>query len=211
MREANRFQSEIALSNDEIPEATKGSLTHTHLCARRDDENPWMNFIIDSSEHTPILCRVRTISTRLQLFTIHSHTQYCASTVEWSEFILFFWKLKPVSDRFGRLLFCHYCHSPLLYYFRFGATECDTVQHFHWLSFECRDCFTHCSISIFNCFFSFLFLLPLVVFLLHFCSQLGDTPMLEYNWIWLYLFCWSVRFSRLAGRLMDRQGNYELL
>lgn len=79
-----------------------------------------------------------------------------------------------------------------------GATECDTVQHFHWLSFECRDCFTHCSISIFYCNFNCFFPSPSCHMYFTTLLLLDDTRMLEYNWIWLYLFCWSVRFSSVG-------------
>lgn len=83
MRESNRFQSEIAFPNDEIPEATKGSLTLTLFISvpggmMKTPMNELYNLLICARGYYYAI-HVRLISTRLQLFTIHpqTHTVLC--------------------------------------------------------------------------------------------------------------------------------------
>lgn len=120
---------------------------HTTLCTRwgriQYDENPWMNYIIYSSIRTTNTHGYYAISFNFNSFAIVysslTHRVICASTVEQSGF--FFWKLKPVFDRFlvGCCCYCYFiiivimnewCILSIVYIF--GATERDTVQHFHW-------------------------------------------------------------------------------
>lgn len=81
----------------------------------------------------------RLILTRLQLFTVHSHTVLFVRRPS-NKVDFFFWKLKPVFDRFlvGCCCYCYFiiivimnewCILSIVYIF--GATERDTVQHFH--------------------------------------------------------------------------------
>lgn len=170
-REANRFQSVIAFSNDEIPEATKGSLTliSVVICTRRDDENPWMNYIMTTHLSTrgyyATFIQFQLVCNCLQYTITHNIVRRPLNKVN-----LFFgnWNLFLI-DSVG----CFFIIVIRLCSTISGATECDTVQHFHWLSFECRDCFTHCSISIFFIVILTVFSLSLLSHLFYYTFTIG--------------------------------------
>lgn len=195
-RDANRFQSAIAFWNDEIPETTKGS---NSLCqtGRWVPMNELYNLLIRAHVHRQIRADATRGSVFVQLqlvcnclqFTL-AHTNNAVrrslSQVNW-----YFgdWNLFLI-DSVGccvvvilsLLSFGHFSST------LFGATEWDTVQHFHWWVLN-----VEIVLSIFHRIFHRFILsryrsLSPSLLSLEFYNdfvflQLDDTPTLEYNWI----------------------------